>query len=231
MNGRQIGSSGLGELSPGTSKPRWPVAKTAMMPKIFLRGRSRAVMTRLSEAMQVASDDMEFEQAARLRDRIRALAAVSQETLVNPESLEEADIFALHSDGGQACVQVFFFRAGQNWGNRAYFPRIDRTDPDPTILAAFNGQFYDDRTIPKLILVSCEPDDRDLLAEAFSLKSGRRVEIRRPERGEKRALVDEAVTNAREALLCRPLPMLSSGPERLSASTAASWRTHWPTFA
>jgi excinuclease ABC subunit C len=166
----------------------------------FLRGRSRAVMTRLSEAMQAASDDMEFEQAARLRDRIRALAAVSQETLVNPESLEEADVFALHSDGGQACVQVFFFRAGQNWGNRAYFPRIDRTDPDPAILAAFIGQFYDDRPIPKLILASCEPDEVDLLAEAFSLKSGRKVEIRRPERGEKRALVDEALTNAREAL-------------------------------
>jgi len=166
----------------------------------FLRGRSRTVMTRLSDEMQAASDDLEFERAARLRDRIRALAAVSQETLVNPESLEEADVFALHSDGGQACVQVFFFRAGQNWGNRAYFPRIDRSDEDPAILAAFIGQFYDDRPIPRLILVNCDPEDRDLLSEAFNLKSRRRVEIRRPERGEKRSLVDQALTNAREAL-------------------------------
>jgi excinuclease ABC subunit C len=166
----------------------------------FLRGKSRAVMQRMSEQMQKASDDMEFELAARLRDRIRALASVAQETQINPETLEEADVFALHSEGGQACVQVFFFRAGQNWGNRAYFPRVDRTDEDPDIMGAFLGQFYDDKPIPKLILVSIEPAERELLEEAFCQKSGRKVQIGKPQRGEKRQLVDHALTNAREAL-------------------------------
>jgi excinuclease ABC subunit C len=166
----------------------------------FLRGKSRAVMQRMSAEMQVASDDMEFERAARLRDRIRALASVAQETQINPETLEEADVFALHAEGGQACVQVFFFRAGQNWGNRAYFPRVDRTDEDPDIMGAFLGQFYDDKPIPKLILVSVEPAERELLAEAFHQKSGRKVEIGKPQRGEKKQLVEHAFTNAREAL-------------------------------
>ena len=168
--------------------------------ELFLRGKSRAVMASLSDQMQAASDELEFETAARLRDRIRALAAVAQETTVNPETVEEADIFALHSEGGQACVQVFFFRAGQNWGNRAYFPRIDRSDSDAEVMGAFIGQFYDDKPIPKLVLVSCEPFEIELLAEAFSMKGGRRMEIVRPRRGEKRGLVDEALTNAREAL-------------------------------
>ncbi len=168
--------------------------------ELFLRGKSRAVMASLSDQMQAASDELEFETAARLRDRIRALAAVAQETTVNPETVEEADIFALHSEGGQACVQVFFFRAGQNWGNRAYFPRIDKSDSDAEVMGAFIGQFYDDKPIPKLVLVSCEPFEIELLAEAFSMKGGRRMEIVRPRRGEKRGLVDEALTNAREAL-------------------------------
>ena len=166
----------------------------------FLRGKSRAVMKRMSEQMQAASDDMEFELAARLRDRIRALASVAQETTVNPETLDEADVFALHAEGGQACVQVFFFRAGQNWGNRAYFPRIDKADTEAEIMGAFIGQFYDDKPIPRLILVSHDPFEIELLEEAFSMKSGRKVEIARPKRGEKRGLVDEALTNAREAL-------------------------------
>ncbi len=166
----------------------------------FLRGKSRAVMKTMAQEMQALSDDMEFERAARLRDRIRALASVAQETQVNPETVDEADVFALHAEGGQACVQVFFFRAGQNWGNRAYFPRVDRTDEDPDIMGAFLGQFYDDKPIPKLILTNVEPADGDLIAEAFAQKSGRKVEIARPQRGEKRQLVDHAVTNAREAL-------------------------------
>lgn len=168
--------------------------------ELFLRGKSRAVLASLSDQMQAASDALEFETAARLRDRIRALAAVAQETTVNSETVDEADIFALHSEGGQACVQVFFFRAGQNWGNRAYFPRIDRSDSDAEVMGAFIGQFYDDKPIPKLVLVSCEPFEIELLAEAFSMKGGRRMEIVRPRRGEKRGLVDEALTNAREAL-------------------------------
>ncbi len=165
----------------------------------FLRGKSRSVMARMSAEMQAASDALEFEQAARLRDRIRALSSVAQETQVNPETIDEADVFALHAEGGQACVQVFFFRAGQNWGNRAYFPRVDRTDDDAEIMAAFLGQFYDDKPIPRLMLVNVEPAERDLLSEAFGLKAGRKVEIAVPRRGEKRDLVDHAVTNAREA--------------------------------
>ncbi|MGZ3403380.1 MAG: excinuclease ABC subunit UvrC [Phenylobacterium sp.] len=166
----------------------------------FLRGKSRAVVKRMADEMQALSDDMEFERAARLRDRIRALASVAQETQVNPETVDEADVFALHAEGGQACVQVFFFRGGQNWGNRAYFPRVDKSDEDPEVMAAFIGQFYDDKPIPRLILANVEPAERDLLAEAFTQKSGRKVEINRPQRGEKRQLVEQATINAREAL-------------------------------
>ncbi|MDF2901383.1 MAG: uvrC, partial [Phenylobacterium sp.] len=166
----------------------------------FLRGKSRAVMSKMSAEMQAASDEMEFERAARIRDRIRALASVAQEQQINPETLEEADVFALHAEGGQACVQVFFFRAGQNWGNRAYFPRVDKSDEDADVMSAFLGQFYDDKPIPKLILANIEPSECELLSEAFALKAGRKVEINRPRRGEKAQLVDHALTNAREAL-------------------------------
>jgi excinuclease ABC subunit C len=166
----------------------------------FLRGKSRLVMARMSADMQAASDDLEFERAARLRDRIRALSSIAQETQVNPETVDEADVFALHAEGGQACVQVFFFRAGQNWGNRAYFPRVDRSDGDAEIMAAFLGQFYEDKPIPRLILVSTEPAESELLRDAFSLKAARKVEIARPRRGEKRQLIDHALANAREAL-------------------------------
>jgi excinuclease ABC subunit C len=166
----------------------------------FLRGKSRAVISKMSGEMQAASDDMEFERAARLRDRIRALASVAQEQQINPESLEEADVFALFAEGGQACVQVFFFRAGQNWGNRAYFPRVDKSDEDIDVMGAFLGQFYDDKPIPRLILTNVEPAERELLNEAFTLKAGRKVEISRPQKGEKKGLVDHALTNAREAL-------------------------------
>jgi len=166
----------------------------------FLLGKSRAVMATMGAEMQAAADDLEFERAARLRDRIRALASVAQETQVNPETVVEADVFALHAEGGQACVQVFFFRAGQNWGNRAYFPRVDRSDGDDEIMAAFLGQFYEDRPIPRLMLVSHAPAEAELLCEAFGLKSGRKVLIAKPTRGEKRGLVDHALSNAREAL-------------------------------
>ncbi|HEY5072520.1 MAG TPA: excinuclease ABC subunit UvrC [Caulobacteraceae bacterium] len=166
----------------------------------FLRGRSRLVMARMSADMQAASDALEFERAARLRDRIRALSSIAQETQVNAETVDEADVFALHAEGGAACVQVFFFRAGQNWGNRAYFPRVDRSDGEAEILAAFLGQFYDDRPIPRLILASGEPAECALLCEAFRLKAGRRIEISVPRRAEKRRLVEHALINAREAL-------------------------------
>jgi excinuclease ABC subunit C len=166
----------------------------------FLRGKSRAVMARMSGEMQAASDEMEFERAARLRDRIRALASIAQEQQINPETVDEADVFALFAEGGQACVQVFFFRAGQNWGNRAYFPRVDKSDEDLDVMSAFLGQFYDDKPIPKLILVNVEPSEKALLAEALGLKANRKVEISRPQRGEKCQLVEHALTNAREAL-------------------------------
>jgi excinuclease ABC subunit C len=170
----------------------------------FLRGKSRTVMADLAQQMSDAAEEMEFERAARLRDRIRALSSVSQEQSINPQSLEEADVFAAHAEGGQACVQVFFFRAGQNWGNKAYFPKVANTiegaDEEAGILDAFLGQFYDTQQVPRLILVSHDPANRELLAEAFGIKAGRKVEIAKPQRGEKAELVAHALTNAREAL-------------------------------
>ncbi|EGF95629.1 Excinuclease ABC subunit C [Brevundimonas diminuta] len=166
----------------------------------FLRGKSRAVIGRLSQEMQAASDDLDFETAARVRDRIRALSAIAMENSVNAEGVAEADVFALHAEGGQACVQVFFYRAGQNWGGRAYFPRVDKSDSDPEILAAFLGQFYEDKPVPRLILSNIRPHELELLEEAFSMKAEHRVEIARPQRGGKASLVDHALINAREAL-------------------------------
>ncbi|MFZ4165754.1 excinuclease ABC subunit UvrC [Brevundimonas sp. NPDC058933] len=166
----------------------------------FLRGKSRAVISRLSQEMQAASDDMDFETAARVRDRIRALSAIAMENSVNADGVAEADVFALHAEGGQACVQVFFYRAGQNWGGRAYFPRVDKTDSDPEIFAAFLGQFYEDKPIPRLILSNVRPHELELLEAAFSMKAEHRVEISKPLRGGKLSLVDHALTNAREAL-------------------------------
>jgi excinuclease ABC subunit C len=171
----------------------------------FLRGKSRAVIGRLSKEMQAASDDMDFETAARVRDRIRALSAISMENSVSAEGVAEADVFAVHSDGGQACVQVFFYRGGQNWGGRAYFPRVDKSDTDADILGAFLGQFYEDKPVPREILANVVPFEKELLEEAFTMMAkqvdGRRVvSIERPMRGDRRALVDHALTNAREAL-------------------------------
>ncbi|MEQ7153738.1 excinuclease ABC subunit UvrC [Brevundimonas aurifodinae] len=172
---------------------------------LFLRGKSRAVIGRLSQEMTEAAERMDFEQAARVRDRIRALSAIAMENSVNADGVAEADVFALFSEGGQACVQVFFYRSGQNWGGRAYFPRVDKSDTDPEILAAFLGQFYEDKPVPRLILSNVRPHELELLEEAFSMKArlvdGRRVvSIERPMRGDRKGLVDHALTNAREAL-------------------------------
>ena len=174
----------------------------------FLTGKSRAVMGRLSAEMTAAAEEMEFERAARVRDRIRALSSISMEQSINPETVVEADVFALHAEGGHACVQVFFFRAGQNWGNRAYFPRVNSMIEEEeggfgengAILDAFLGQFYEDKPVPRAIFLSHDVPNRALLAEAFSLSAGRKVEITVPQRGEKRELVFHALTNAREAL-------------------------------
>ena len=192
----------------------------------FMSGRSRAVLERLSTDMQAASEAMEFEQAAKYRDRIRALSAISMEQGVNPETVVEADVFALHAEGGQACVQVFFFRAGQNWGNRAYFPRVDKTDEDADILDSFLGQFYEDKPIPRLILLSHEVPNQALLAEAFGLKADRKVEIAKPQRGEKCHLVEHALLNAREAL-GRKLSE-SSAQARLLAGVCETFKLEAP---
>lgn len=166
----------------------------------FLEGRSVELQDRLAVEMRDAAEKLEFEHAARLRNRIRALASVRASQGINPSTFDEADVFALHCEGGQSCIQVFFFRAGQNWGNRAYFPRHGAEETPADILAAFIAQFYDEREPPKLILVNLEPADAELLEQALCVRADRKVEIRQPERGEKREIVDAALLNAREAL-------------------------------
>ncbi|MFM9847282.1 MAG: excinuclease ABC subunit UvrC [Hyphomicrobiaceae bacterium] len=168
--------------------------------RTFLRGESQEVRRRLQAMMTEAADKLEFERAAGLRNRLQALSHITADQTINPEGFEEADVFAAHQDGGQTCVQVFFLRSGQNWGNRAYFPRADRTVPVEEVLSSFIAQFYDDKPVPRLILLSHELGDRELLAEALSLKAERKVEIRMPQRGAKTGLVEHALANAREAL-------------------------------
>jgi excinuclease ABC subunit C len=166
----------------------------------FLRGKSAQLQERLSAEMHEAAEALEFEKAARLRNRIRALAAVRTAQGINAQTIEDADVFAVHMDGGQSCVQVFFFRAGQNWGNRAYFPKHERDADAGEVLAALLSQFYDDKEPPPLVLLNVDLPESELLAEALSIKADRKVEVRRPERGEKREIVEQATLNAREAL-------------------------------
>jgi excinuclease ABC subunit C len=166
----------------------------------FLSGRSRTVKEELAVEMEKASTALDFERAAIYRDRLAALSAVQAHQGINPRSVEEADVFAVHQDGGFSCVEVFFFRTGQNWGNRAYFPRADRSVGPGEVLGAFLGQFYDDKPCPRLIVVSHELEERQLLADALSVKSGHKVEVLLPHRGEKKDLVAHALANAREAL-------------------------------
>ncbi|MGF1461890.1 MAG: excinuclease ABC subunit UvrC [Maricaulaceae bacterium] len=166
----------------------------------FLGGKSNALREDLQRQMTAAAEAMEFEKAARLRDRIRALAAVPTHQGVNPASVEEADVVAVHVEGGASCVQVVFFRAGQNWGDRAHFPRHEKDAEPADVLEAFLAQFYDDKPAPGLILVSEAIENKPLLEEALSLRAGRKVSIHRPSRGEKSGLVQQACDNAREAL-------------------------------
>src|SRR6266581_2319944 len=168
--------------------------------KAFLSGKSQAVRDELSAEMEKASTELDFERAAIYRDRLAALSAVQSSQGINPRSTEEADVFAIHQDGGFSGIEVFFFRTGQNWGNRAYFPRADRTLEPGEVLGAFLAQFYDDKPAPSLILLSHDVPERELLAEALSTKSGRKVEVMVPQRGEKKELVAHAMVNAREAL-------------------------------
>ncbi|HZO47760.1 MAG TPA: excinuclease ABC subunit UvrC [Xanthobacteraceae bacterium] len=166
----------------------------------FLSGKSRAVKEELAVEMEKASETLDFERAAVYRDRLAALSAVQAQQGINPRSTEEADVFAVHQEGGFFCVEVFFFRTGQNWGNRAYFPKADRSFDSGEVLGAFLAQFYDDKPVPELILLSHDIEDRALLEQALSAKNGRKVEIAQPRRGEKKELVDHALSNAREAL-------------------------------
>ena len=166
----------------------------------FLSGRSRSVQKELSAEMETASTALDFERAAIYRDRLAALSAIQSHQGINPRSVEEADVFAVHQAGGYSCVEVFFFRTGQNWGNRAYFPRADRSLSAAEVLGAFMAQFYDDKSAPRLILASDEFDERALLAEALSAKSEHKIEISVPQRGERKELVMHALANGREAL-------------------------------
>jgi excinuclease ABC subunit C len=177
----------------------------------FLGGRNREVQQALSQRMEKASGELHFEQAAVLRDRIRALAHIQSHQAISLASIDEADIFAAHAEGGQVCVQVFFLRAGQNLGNRAYFPSHARELSEAEVLSAFIGQFYEARPAPKLVLVSHELPESGLLESALSLSASNKVEIRHPKRGDQKDALDQAVVNAREALARR---MAERGTQR-----------------
>ncbi len=169
----------------------------------FLSGRSRDIHARLTERMTAASEALEFETAAAYRDRIRALAHIQARQGINLHGLDDADVIAVHQNGGQSCVQIFFFRSGQNYGNRAYYPRHQKDAAAADVLFAFIGQFYSNRAAPPLLLVNQELEEMDLVEEALSLKSERRVRIHRPSRGDKARMIIDAERNAREALARR----------------------------
>ncbi|ABS15302.1 MULTISPECIES: excinuclease ABC subunit UvrC [Brucella/Ochrobactrum group] len=168
--------------------------------KAFLSGKSQSVKDHLATAMQAASADLDFEHAAVYRDRLAALSHVQSHQGINPQTVEEADVFAIHQEGGMTCIQVFFFRTGQNWGNRAYFPKADSSLGPAEVLGAFLSQFYDDKPCPRLVLLSETVEEQSLIAEALSTRAGHKVQVNVPQRGEKKDLVDHALTNAREAL-------------------------------
>jgi excinuclease ABC subunit C len=169
----------------------------------FLTGESDEVKRRLHALMDEASLKQDYERAASFRDRLTALSHIQSRQGINPASVKEADVFAAHQEAGQICIQVFIFRTGNNWGNRAYFPRADKSLSVEEVLESFVAQFYDDKPPPKLVLLSQEIAGRRLLAEALSLRAGRKIEVGRPVRGERRDLVEHALVNAREALARR----------------------------
>ena len=166
----------------------------------FLKGDSGALRRDLQAAMMAAAERQDYELAAQYRNRLQAISHTQAHQGINPEGIEEADVFAAHQDGGLTCIQVFFFRTGQNWGNRAYFPRADRTLGVDEVLEAFIGQFYDDKPVPRLILLSHDVPGRELLEEALSLKAEHKIEIKVPQRGAKTDMIEHALANAREAL-------------------------------
>jgi excinuclease ABC subunit C len=166
----------------------------------FLSGKNRQVLDIWQGRMQQAADQRDYETAAELRDRIRALAHITQKQDINIADIENADVIAVHAEGGLVCIQIFFFRAGQNFGNRSYFPAHTRDVEISEVLDAFIGQFYAQREAPRLILLSDPVENADLIEEALSNHSGHKVELHVPQRGTKRDLVEYAVTNARDAL-------------------------------
>ena len=184
----------VGKISPDSYR------QTVKDAEDFLNGKTTAIQARLASEMSAASEELEFERAAALRDRIKALTQVQTAQGINPKGVSEADIIALHLDGGQACVQVFFIRANQNWGNHDYYPRVGADMDAAEVLEAFVGQFYDTREPPKQVILSNEIENVDLMADALSFKLGRKVEVLVPKRGEKADLVDGALRNARESL-------------------------------
>ena len=175
-------------------------AKLVKQADDFLSGKSTEVQERLKKDMAAASEAMEFERAASLRDRIQALTIVQTNQGINPRTVSEADIIALHMEKGQACVQVFFIRAGQNWGNKDFYPRVGADVDAAEVLEAFIGQFYDSKDPARQLILSQGIEDPDLMADALGTKIGRKVEILVPQRGEKAELVDAALRNARESL-------------------------------
>ena len=166
----------------------------------FLEGKSTKIQESMAIEMAEASKNLQFERAASLRDRIRALTNVQSSQGINPKTVNEADIVSLHMEGDQACVQVFFIRANQNWGNRAFYPRNTSGADSEEVMESFLAQFYDNKTPPKLILVSCPISNLDLLIDALSVKRGNKIEIIEPKRGERAELVFNAQRNARESL-------------------------------
>jgi excinuclease ABC subunit C len=166
----------------------------------FLSGKSISVRETLAREMTQAAEALEFERAARLRDRISALSAIQGAQGVNPRTVEAADLFAIAKEAGRFCIEAFFFRAFQNWGNRAYFPRADQSLTEAEVLGAFIAQFYDDNPAPPLVLLSQEIEERALMQEALTLRAKKRVEVMTPKRGERRELVDQALINARQTL-------------------------------
>lgn len=168
--------------------------------KGFLSGKSQKVQQELAGKMEAASGDLDFETAAIYRDRLAALSHIQSQQGINPQTVKEADVFALYQQDGQTCIQVFFFRTGQNWGNRTYFPKADETLDPGFVLEAFLTQFYDDKPTPSHILVSHLGEEHELLSEALTERMGHKVHLSKPLRGEKRDLIAHAMTNAREAL-------------------------------
>ncbi|MDI6837277.1 MAG: excinuclease ABC subunit UvrC, partial [Rhizobiaceae bacterium] len=167
--------------------------------KDFLSGKSQNVKAAIAKAMNEAAENLDFERAAVFRDRLAALSHVQSHQGINPAGIEEADVFAIHHEGGLSCIQVFFFRTGQNWGNRAYFPKADPQLSGAEVLGAFLAQFYDDKPCPRQVLLSETIEEQDLLAAALSERAGHKVQVLVPQRGEKKDILDHVVANAREA--------------------------------